>query len=58
VWEFPTFTDNLGLLANWLIACGITTVAMVSTINFRAYRFGIEVIGINPAYKSVIGLVN
>lgn len=29
--EFSTFTDDLERLADWLIACGITTVAMEST---------------------------
>ena len=29
--EFPTFTDDLERLADWLVACGITTVAMEST---------------------------
>ena len=29
--EFSTFTDDLIRLAEWLIACGITTVAMEST---------------------------
>jgi transposase len=29
--EFATFTDDLERLADWLVACGITTVAMEST---------------------------
>lgn len=29
--EFSTFTDDLERLADWLISCGITTVAMEST---------------------------
>lgn len=29
--EFSTFTDDLELLADWLVSCGITTVAMEST---------------------------
>jgi len=29
--EFSTFTDDLERLAEWLIACGVTTVAMEST---------------------------
>ncbi|WP_145026387.1 IS110 family RNA-guided transposase, partial [Geobacter argillaceus] len=29
--EFSTFTDDLERLAEWLLACGITTVAMEST---------------------------
>ena len=29
--EFSTFTDDLHRMADWLIACGITTVAMEST---------------------------
>jgi transposase len=29
--EFSTFTDDLERLAQWLIACGVTTVAMEST---------------------------
>jgi transposase len=29
--EFPTFTDDLERLAEWLISCGVTTVAMEST---------------------------
>lgn len=29
--EFSTFTDDLEQLADWLISCGITTVAMEST---------------------------
>lgn len=29
--EFSTFTDDLRRMADWLIACGITTVAMEST---------------------------
>jgi len=29
--EFTTFTDDLERLAEWLIACGVTTVAMEST---------------------------
>lgn len=28
--EFSTFTDDLERLADWLIACGITTVAMAT----------------------------
>ncbi len=31
VQEFPTFTADLGRLADWLARCGITTVAMEST---------------------------
>lgn len=29
--EFSTFTDDLELLSDWLVSCGITTVAMEST---------------------------
>jgi len=29
--EFSTFTDDLERLAEWLVACGVTTVAMEST---------------------------
>ncbi|MEA3363701.1 MAG: IS110 family transposase [Thermodesulfobacteriota bacterium] len=29
--EFTTFTDDLERLAEWLVACGVTTVAMEST---------------------------
>jgi len=29
--EFSTFTDDLERLADWLVSCGITTVAMEST---------------------------
>jgi transposase len=29
--EFSTFTDDLEALADWLVSCGITTVAMEST---------------------------
>jgi len=29
--EFSTFTDDLERLTNWLISCGVTTVAMEST---------------------------
>lgn len=29
--EFSTFTDDLECLADWLISCGVTTVAMEST---------------------------
>lgn len=29
--SFPTFTADLGRLADWLIACGVTTVAMEAT---------------------------
>jgi len=29
--EFSTFTDDLERLAEWLISCGVTTVAMEST---------------------------
>ena len=28
---FPTFTEDLEQLANWLLQCGVTTVAMEST---------------------------
>ena len=28
---FPTFTTDLNELVDWLVACGITTVAMEST---------------------------
>ena len=28
---FPTFTEDLEKLAEWLVSCGITTVAMEST---------------------------
>lgn len=29
--EFSSFTDELHLMADWLVACGVTTVAMEST---------------------------
>lgn len=29
--EFSSFTDDLHLMADWLVACGVTTVAMEST---------------------------
>jgi transposase len=29
--EFPSFTEDLCLLADWLTACGVDTVAMEST---------------------------
>ena len=29
--EFPSFTDDLNALADWLDACGVDTVAMEST---------------------------
>ena len=28
---FPTFTEDLNQLADWLVPCGVTTVAMEST---------------------------
>src|SRR6266478_9086689 len=31
VWEFRSFTEDLEHLADWLVSCGIDTVAMEST---------------------------
>jgi hypothetical protein len=38
---FPTCTEDLEQLANWLLQCGVTTVAMESTgvIGFRSTMF-------------------
>ena len=41
---FATFTEDLQQLADWLLQCGVTTVAMESTgfIGFRSTIFSIS----------------
>ena len=60
--EFSTFTDDLERLADWLISCGITTVAMESTGVYWIPVFeildsrGLEVILVNARHvKNVPG---
>ena len=43
--EFSSFTDDLHRMADWLLACGVTTVAMESTgiywiRSLRSWRAG------------------
>jgi len=35
---FPTFTEDLNQLADWLVPCGVTTVAMESTGGYWRLR--------------------
>jgi transposase len=56
---FETFTEDLQRLANWLIACGVTTVAMESTGVYWIPLYEVlEVRGIQPCLVDARHLKN
>lgn len=52
-WEFKRFTEDLEECADWLMCCGVDTVAMVSTV-----CTGYPLYGIPTARGLTVNLVN